>query len=235
MDLGLDGKTFIVTGGTAGPGLATVRALIAEGANALVTGRTEEKFHRARESLTDGAHRIAYLAGDNADPDLPRRLKAAVMERCGRLDGLLVSVGGPPAGKALAIPDETWRAADEEAEEPRQLALFDLPRRKPVKREVRPLVTPRSELRPLYLNTQGMKLGKSGTVLQVKDKEKLVQEVRLGEICQVNLMGNVQITTQAIQALCEAEVPVCYFSMGGWFYGITLGLLAVGTLESRLL
>jgi len=37
-------------------------------------------------------------------------------------------------------------------------------------------------------------------------------------------MGNVQITTQAVQALCEAEVPICYFSMGGWFYGITLGL-----------
>jgi CRISP-associated protein Cas1 len=124
----------------------------------------------------------------------------------------------------ICLPDETWRAADEEAEEPRQLALFDLPRRKPVKREVRPMMTPRSELRPLYLNTQGVRLGKSGAVLQVKDKEKLLQEVRIGEICQVNLMGNVQITTQAVQALCEAEVPVCYFSMGGWFYGITLGL-----------
>ena len=37
-------------------------------------------------------------------------------------------------------------------------------------------------------------------------------------------MGNVQISTQAVQALCEAEVPICYFSMGGWFYGITTGL-----------
>ena len=52
----------------------------------------------------------------------------------------------------------------------------------------------------------------------------MVQEVRIGEICQVNLMGNVQISTQAVQALCEAEVPICYFSMGGWFYGITTGL-----------
>ena len=51
-----------------------------------------------------------------------------------------------------------------------------------------------------------------------------MQEVRIGEICQVNLMGNVQISTQAVQALCEAEVPICYFSMGGWFYGITTGL-----------
>ena len=124
----------------------------------------------------------------------------------------------------ICLPDETWRAAEEEADEPQQLALFDVPRRKPVEREVRPMMTPRSELRPLYLNTQGVRIGKSGAVLQVKDKEKLLQEVRIGEICQVNLMGNVQITTQAVQSLCEAEVPVCYFSMGGWFYGITLGL-----------
>jgi CRISPR-associated protein Cas1 len=34
----------------------------------------------------------------------------------------------------------------------------------------------------------------------------------------------VQVSTQAVQALCEAEVPICYFSMGGWFYGITTGL-----------
>ncbi len=113
MDLSLDGKVFIVTGGTAGLGLATARSLIAEGANVLVTGRTEERFLCARESLTDNAHRIAYLAGENADPDLPNRLKAAVLERWGRLDGLLVSVGGPPAGKAMSVTDEMWRAAFE--------------------------------------------------------------------------------------------------------------------------
>ena len=44
------------------------------------------------------------------------------------------------------------------------------------------------------------------------------------EICQLNLMGNIQISTQAVQALCEADIPVCYFSLGGWFYGITTGL-----------
>ena len=93
-----------------------------------------------------------------------------------------------------------------------------------MKREVRPLVTPRSELRPLYLNSQGVRVGKSGAVLQVKDNQTLLQEARIGEICQVNLMGNVQISTQAVQALCEAGIPICYFSMGGWFYGITTGL-----------
>ena len=119
-----------------------------------------------------------------------------------------------------------WRwARRSRRREPQQLELFGTPRRKPVKREVRALVTPRSELRPLYLNSQGVRVGKSGAVLQVKDKDqKLLQEVRIGEICQVSLMGNVQISTQAVQALCEAGVPICYFSMGGWFYGITIGL-----------
>jgi CRISPR-associated protein Cas1 len=125
----------------------------------------------------------------------------------------------------ICLPDETGFVHESElAAEPLQLGLFETGRRKAVKREVRPLVTPRSELRPLYLNSQGMRVGKSGAVLQVKDKEKVVQEVRLGEINQVSLMGNVQISTQAVQALCEWGVPICYFSMGGWFYGITTGM-----------
>lgn len=90
--------------------------------------------------------------------------------------------------------------------------------------EVRRLTPPRADRRPVYLNTQGFRMGRSGSVLQVKDKEKLVQEIRIAEICQVNVMGNIQITTQAIQSLCDAGVPVCYYSLGGWFFGITTGL-----------
>ncbi len=89
---------------------------------------------------------------------------------------------------------------------------------------VRQLVAAREDLRPLYLNSQGMRVGKSGEVIQVRDADELKQEVRLGEISQVNLFGNVQLSTQAIQAFCAAEIPVCYFSQGGWFYGITRGL-----------
>lgn len=89
---------------------------------------------------------------------------------------------------------------------------------------IRQLVAPRDDLRPLYLNAQGARVGKSGNVLQIREKEELKQEVRIGEICQLNLIGNVQVSTQAIQALCEAGKPVSYFSQGGWFYGITTGL-----------
>ncbi len=130
----------------------------------------------------------------------------------------------------ICLPDETI-AADSLAafDSAQQLPLFGSPR-KPVQSEgredrgVRALITPRTELRPLYVNTQGMRVGKSGAVLQMREKDAVVQEVRLNEICQLNLMGNAQLTTQAIQALCEAEIPICYFSQSGWFYGITTGL-----------
>lgn len=89
---------------------------------------------------------------------------------------------------------------------------------------VRKLVPARDDLRPLYLNTQGLWVGKSGNVLKMKDKTAVVQEVRIHEINQLNLFGNVQLSTQAIQTLCEQEVPIAYFSQGGWFYGVTHGL-----------
>lgn len=95
---------------------------------------------------------------------------------------------------------------------------------RPDEAEVRRLVPARDDLRPLYLNTQGLRVGKSGHVLKLQEKDKVVQEVRINEICQLNVMGNVQISTQAVQALCELEVPVGWFSMGGWFYGVTQGL-----------
>ena len=113
MDLGLSDKVFIVTGGTDGLGLACARSLIGEGANVFVTGRTREKFIRAQDSLGQHRNNIAFLPGDNADSTLPERLRSTVIERWGRLDGLLVSVGGPPAGTALTIPDDVWRAAFE--------------------------------------------------------------------------------------------------------------------------
>lgn len=113
MDLELAGKVFIVTGGTDGLGLAATKILAAEGANVLVSGRTEARFPQAREELGPYADKVAFLAGDNADAGLPARLHGAVAERWGRLDGLLVSVGGPPAGKALTTDDATWRQAFE--------------------------------------------------------------------------------------------------------------------------
>lgn len=54
-------------------------------------------------------------------------------------------------------------------------------------------------------------------------KDGVVEEVRVIDVCHVALFGNVQISTQAVQLLCEKDIPISLFSMGGWFYGITRG------------
>lgn len=121
----------------------------------------------------------------------------------------------------VCLPDETLLCATGEAEAPDRAERkgqggtgLTPPRR---------LIAARDDTRPLYLNTQGLRVGCKEEVLQVKDKERLVEEVRMRDLSHVALFGNIQITTQAVQGLCEQEVPITYFSMGGWFYGITRG------------
>jgi len=132
----------------------------------------------------------------------------------------------------VCLPDETRRVTSNRSQiSSSQLTLFELDAPKTADlgersttEELRRLVPSRDDLRPLYLNQPGLYVGCSGKVLKVKDKKKVIQQVRLGEICQVNLFGSIQLTTQAIQAICQAEIPIAYFSMGGWFYGVTHGL-----------
>jgi CRISPR-associated protein Cas1 len=132
---------------------------------------------------------------------------------------------------SICLPDETnaLRFSIESDQSPAiQMALFPIDDvQAPLglaQLEPRRLIAPRDDLRPLYLNTQGARVGKTAEVLQIRDRDNKTLEVRMGEICQLNIMGNVQLSTQAIQALCESGIPICYFSQGGWFYGITTGL-----------
>lgn len=133
---------------------------------------------------------------------------------------------------SICLPDETTRCAQTDARSDTSTAqplLFDIGPQFGVRFRVsdepsapiRQLITARDEKRPLYLNTHGYNVGISAQVLKVKDKTKVIQQVRLNEINQVNLFGNVQVSTQAIQALLAAEIPLIYFSFGGWFHGMT--------------
>lgn len=130
----------------------------------------------------------------------------------------------------ICLPDETNALHARELRlsetRPVQFFLFENANDEREAAAVRQLAPARDDMRPLYLNSQGFRVGKSGGVIQVKDGDALKQEIRLGEVSQINLFGNVQLSTQAVQAFCSAEVPVCYFSQGGWFYGITSGLNA---------
>ena len=109
MDLGLRDRVYLVTGGSRGLGYAAAEALVAEGARVVVSARDGRAAARAAAALGPG--RAVGLAADNADPATPGRLISAAREEFGRLDGALISVGGPPGGTALHTPDEAWQAA----------------------------------------------------------------------------------------------------------------------------
>ncbi len=109
MDLGLSGKVFVVTAASSGLGRATAEQLLAEGARVVVVARTGTALDALVEE--HGPDRAAALAADLADPGTGESACRRALEVFGRLDGALVSVGGPPAGPVLDLTDEQWRAA----------------------------------------------------------------------------------------------------------------------------
>lgn len=89
--------------------------------------------------------------------------------------------------------------------------------------DVRRLIAPNPETRALYLNTAGHFVGKKDECLVVKENGKTIGEFRLKDLHHVALFGPVQISTAVVHILCERDIPISYFSMGGWFYGMTRG------------
>ncbi|MGH8825180.1 MAG: SDR family oxidoreductase [Jiangellaceae bacterium] len=108
MDLGLKERVYIVTGASRGLGRAVAETLVADGARVLLSSRDAGAVARTAADLGSLA---VGVAADNADPETPERLVVAVHEHFGRLDGALVSVGGPAAGNVLDVPDDAWRTA----------------------------------------------------------------------------------------------------------------------------
>ena len=105
MDLGLAGRVYILTGATRGLGLATAECLVADAAHVVVSSRDPASVATAVERLNDaaGARRAAGVSADLRDPDTPALLVRRAAEEFGRLDGALISVGGPPTGTATSM------------------------------------------------------------------------------------------------------------------------------------
>jgi 3-oxoacyl-[acyl-carrier protein] reductase len=110
MDLGLGGRGYLLTGASRGLGFATARALVDDGARVLVSSRSAESVDAAVASL-GGAPAAHGLAADLADAGAADALVAAATERLDRVDGALVSVGGPAPGSVLEVGEDDWRAA----------------------------------------------------------------------------------------------------------------------------
>jgi 3-oxoacyl-[acyl-carrier protein] reductase len=110
MDLGLGGRGFLLTGASRGLGFATARALVDDGARVLISSRSAESVDAAAASL-GGAPAATGVAADLSCPEAAEELVGAAVDRLGRVDGVLVSVGGPAPGGVLEATEEAWRAA----------------------------------------------------------------------------------------------------------------------------
>ncbi|GIJ77505.1 3-oxoacyl-[acyl-carrier protein] reductase [Micromonospora phaseoli] len=112
MDLGLTDRVYVLTGASRGLGYATAQSLVADGARVVLSARHPDTVDAAAAGLA-GPDRAVGITADLADPATPDRLVTAAHEHFGRLDGALISVGGPPPGSAASVDDEQWRHAFE--------------------------------------------------------------------------------------------------------------------------
>jgi CRISPR-associated protein Cas1 len=108
----------------------------------------------------------------------------------------------------LCLPDETNLLAGVSSEAP-----------------PRPLLPARDDAQPLYVQEVGARVGVSGHCVQVKDSEgRKVMDAPLVDVSHLVVMGNVQVSTQALRELSSRAIPVAWLSTGGWLSGLLDGL-----------
>jgi 3-oxoacyl-[acyl-carrier protein] reductase len=111
VDLGLSGKTAIVTGGSRGIGRAIAHAFADEGANVAICARGEEQLRQTADELrTKGVRVVAVTADVQARADVDRFIDQ-VAETLGRIDVLVNNIGGRRGSGVLETTDEEWQAS----------------------------------------------------------------------------------------------------------------------------
>jgi 3-oxoacyl-[acyl-carrier protein] reductase len=108
MDLGLQDRVALVTGGSKGIGLGVARALAAEGARVAIASRSPEGVAAAADQVGAGARGYPF---DSADLDAVGPLLDAVEADLGPVEVYVANTGGPPAGEPLGFAREQWEAA----------------------------------------------------------------------------------------------------------------------------
>jgi len=108
MDLGIHGRVALVGGASQGIGRAVAEALVAEGAQVVITSRDADRTARVATEI--GA--AAGVSWDSADLDAAPDLVARVADEVGPIDILVTNTGGPPADPdPLSFSDEQWEQA----------------------------------------------------------------------------------------------------------------------------
>src|SRR5438128_270355 len=108
MDLGLSGKVALVTASSRGLGRGVALALAQEGARVTICARNAEQLATAAAELPG---EVLAIPADVTDPDAPRKLVDATVERFGALHVLVANAAGPPQTRALDVEDDAMLAA----------------------------------------------------------------------------------------------------------------------------
>jgi NAD(P)-dependent dehydrogenase (short-subunit alcohol dehydrogenase family) len=106
MELGLSGKTVLITGGSKGIGLACAEVFLAEGCTVILVARDAERLQQARHGLA-AQGRVITRASDLSEPAERTALFAAHPE----IDILVNNAGAIPGGGLLDLSMQTWEAA----------------------------------------------------------------------------------------------------------------------------
>jgi len=122
MNLGIEGRTALVCGASAGLGLATARELALEGARVVIVSRSQERLGKAATRLreeTGGS--VHTVAADLTDPVAPETIVRECEEHFGPVDILVANGGGPPSMPAT-------EAGSDELEDACRLLLLPVQR-----------------------------------------------------------------------------------------------------------
>ncbi len=116
----------------------------------------------------------------------------------------------------ICLPDETNALLHSPADSSAKISVDGRPTRR--------LYPVRDDATPFYVQEQGAMVGCAKQRIVVKKSGEELASIKLQDVSQLVLCGNVQISTQCVQVLCEASIPVVYLSTGHWFYGIAHGI-----------
>ncbi len=88
----------------------------------------------------------------------------------------------------------------------------------------RSVAVPRLEAMPVYLQAGRGKVSKSGEMLEIALDDQPTRKVRLIDVSDLVIFGNVHVTTPCQTTLMQREIPITWLSHGGWFFGHTIGI-----------
>ncbi|MFG1943417.1 SDR family NAD(P)-dependent oxidoreductase [Nonomuraea sp. NPDC048826] len=111
MDLGISGKVALVTGGSAGIGLAAAKSLAREGCDVCVAARNPERLADAVVELQEYGKVVHAVLADVEDPQAAERVVRETRDVLGPIDILVANAGGPPAGRFVDATAADWDVA----------------------------------------------------------------------------------------------------------------------------